>query len=396
MEYVSVTYGQLLIITRPGDVCQFAGAEFPLNRSVRRRLRKAPGRGKTVDGKNRFFLIFLLFRGTVMYMFPVESQAGPALLMLSNEERRLVEDVDAWLEACYPDDAKLVKRRFDCLCSLGGAVSSYPSVRETQYLRGIIRDEDRLIESLFAFSPGSHLLHIPTKVVAVRAFLVAKFHAFSLLAMLCREREDFFTALRRIIFSVVCTLMADEVYISCLEDPSFPREIKAYLADDLVSLWDSGTDPRVIRHLPALKALWVARDGAPPSFGTMDGSSELLRITIDLDGDWHDFLLEESTNDECKWALEEFLFGLSYEEIQRVRSRLIRFGISAVDGNEIRSYLGSTPAFSMVKNSEPRDIYDFFVDRRDAACFRKRINVPGPRHTLEELYLKYRILQERK
>ncbi|MDR1421005.1 MAG: hypothetical protein LBI86_11585 [Treponema sp.] len=329
-------------------------------------------------------------------MVAVEPRAGPALLALSEDERRLVEEVDAWLETRYPDDGRLARQRFDCLRSLGLAVSLYPSIRETQYLRGIIRDEDRLVESLFAFSSGSHLLHIPTKVVAVRGFFVAKFHAFSLLAMLCRERGDFFIAIRRVVFSVVCTLMTEEVYISCLEDPSFPREIKANLADDLVSLWDSGTDPRIIRHLPALTALWTARDSAPPSFGTMDGSSELLRITIDMDNDWHDFLLEESTNDECKWALEEFLFGLSYEEIQQVRSRLIRFGISAVDGNEIRAYLGSAPAFSMVRNAEPRDIYDFFVDRRDAACFRKRINAPGPRHTLEELYLKYRILQERK
>ncbi|MDR2370470.1 MAG: hypothetical protein LBD71_03235 [Treponema sp.] len=318
------------------------------------------------------------------------------VLMLNEEEERLIEDIEAWLETHFPEDLLIARKQLDCLHSLGNAVLLYPSVRETQFLRGVIRNEDKLIESLFAFSSGSHLLHVPTKVVAMRSFLVAKFHAFSLLSILCREEEKYFAVLRSIVFSVVCTLMADEVYISCLEDPVFPKEIKTNLADDLISLWDSGTDPRAIRHLSALKALWTARDGAPPSFGTMNGSSELIRITMDMGDDWHSFLIAESGSEECKWALEEFLFGLSYEEIQEVRSRLIRFGISAIDGNELRSYLGSRPAFSMVKDAEPRDIYDFFVDRRDAALFRKKTNAPGPRHTLEELYLKYRILLERK
>jgi hypothetical protein len=90
------------------------------------------------------------------------------------------------------------------------------------------------------------------------------------------------------------------------------------------------------------------------------------------------------------------LFGLSYEEIDQVRSRLVRFGVNAVGGDEIRSYLGAKSGFSIVHYSEPRAIYDFFVERRDAARFRIKTEAPGPRHTLEELYLKYRILKEAK
>jgi hypothetical protein len=128
----------------------------------------------------------------------------------------------------------------------------------------------------------------------------------------------------------------------------------------------------------------------------MDGTSELLRITIDMDKDWQDFLVEEAGNDETRWALEEFLFGLSYEEIQQVRSRLIHFGITAVSYDEIRTYLGSKPSYVTVKDTDPREIYDFFIDRRDAGLLRKRIAAPGPRRTLEEIYIKYRILLELK
>jgi hypothetical protein len=210
------------------------------------------------------------------------------------------------------------------------------------------------------------------------------------------ENETFRISARNIAYSVVFTLMAEDVYFSFLEDPAFSNNTKSKLAEDLISLWDSGTDQRSIRHLTALSSLWTARDSAPPSFGTMDGNTELLRISIEMDTSigWEDFLKEESTNDKTRWALEEFLFGLSYEEILQVRNRLKRYGVTSVSRDEIRSYLDSKPVYSIVNNNDPRAIYDFFIERRDACMLRKRSSVHGPQYTLEEIYLKYRIILE--
>jgi hypothetical protein len=313
---------------------------------------------------------------------------------LTEEENKLVDEIEAWLKENNPDDYKLVGDRFSHLKVLGTAVFSYPSIRNTQFLRGIIHDKEQLAESLLAFSPSAHLLHIPTKVVAMKSFLVAKFHAFSLLSYLLHDREDFHAQVRSVIFSVISTLMAEVVYFSCLEDPGFSYRTKASLADDLIALWDSGIDQRSVHHLSALSSLWIARDATPPGFGTMNGNAELLRITIDLDEDWREFLVEESTNDETRWALEEFLFGLSWEEIQQIRSRLSRYGINAITYDEIRSYLDTNPVYSIVNHSDPKAIYDFFIERRDACTLRKKISAPGPKHTLEEIYLKYRIIME--
>ena len=320
--------------------------------------------------------------------------AGIASTGLTETEERLFADIQTWLGETSPNDCQQAEIRFSHLRSLGNAVFSYPSIRDTQYLKGIIRDEGHLTESLLAFSPLSRVLHIPTKVVAMRSFLVAKFHAFSLLSYLTASHEAFQAELRSVIFSVVSTLITEEVYFSCLEDPGFSHKTKTSLADDLIALWDSGVDLRGIRHLSALSSLWLAREAAPPIFGTMDGNAELLRITIDLDDDWRDFLMVEASNNEARWALEEFLFGLSWEEIKEVRSTLARFGITAVNYNQIRTYLDSKPAYSVVNDKDTRAFYDFFVERRDACTFRKKLKAPGPRHTLEEIYLKYRIITE--
>jgi hypothetical protein len=327
-------------------------------------------------------------------LFPASKGGISVGLTLNEQEEYLVEETESYLERIHSEENILVRQRFAALKSLGAAISLFPSVREIQTVRGEVRDEKMLLESLCDFAPSSRLLHIPTRIITTRSFLVAKCHAFSLLALLAEDQNILYSRIRRTIFSIICTLMTEEVYFSCLEDPVFSQDIKRHLADDLIALWESGTDPLSVQHLPALEALWTARDNAPPCFGTMDGSSELLRISIDLGKDWQEFLIKYTGDEETCWALEEFLFGLSYEEIKEVRSRLVRFGIMAVGHDEVRSYLGSCPAYTIVRNSDPRAVYDFYIDRRDTAAFRRRTASKGPRRTLEEMYLKFRIAQE--
>ena len=316
------------------------------------------------------------------------------MLKLNEEEAILLEKIGQFLDSTNPEESALVKSRFENLNTLGAAISQYPSIREGQTLRGIERGEENLLEALCSFAPSSHLLHIPAKVVAVRSYLVAKYQAFSMLHILAGEQKEFRHLLREVILTVIHTLMAEEVYFTCLSDPEFSQETKIKLAHDLVSLWESGTDPRTVRHLPSLDALWTARDSSPPAFGTMNATSELLRITIDMGQDWQEFLLANVSTDDTRWALEEFLFGLSFEEINSVRSRLLKFGISAVGHDEIHQFLGSKPAYGIINSSDYRAMYNFYVDRRDASRFRQRLLSIGPYHTLEEIYIKYRIGQE--
>jgi len=315
---------------------------------------------------------------------------------LIEEEERLIKESEAWLKEKNPQDYNLMHERFRRLRNLGAAVFDYPSIRDTKFVRDILINEHQLAESLLFFSAASHQLRTPAKVAALRSFLVAKFHAFSLMSNLTIKNEKLHIASRDISLSVVFTLMAEDVYFSCLDDPSFSSVTKSRLANDLIDLWDSGTDKRSIHHLKALSSLWKARDSAPPCFGTMDGNTELIRISIDMgtETEWEEFLKEESTTNETRWALEEFLFGLTYEEILQVRSRLSKYGVTAVSNDELRSYLDSKPLYSIVDGHDPRAIYDFFIERRDSCILRKKVNAPGPLHSLEEIYLKYRIILE--
>ena len=328
-----------------------------------------------------------------MSRFAASGADSKGVVFLTDHETSLVEEALALLaaEKSNTNETDLVKQRFDCLKLFGEAITLYPSIRESQTLRGYVRDEQELIKVLAELAPSAHLLRIPARIQAVRSFLVTKFHAFSLLFKLLIPDTRLHGDIRAVLFSIMFTIMVEDVYFSSLNDPTIPKEIKFHLADELVSLWDSGAEHAMIRHFHFLEALWIARNDSPPSFGTLDGTSEIIRLSFDLEKDWHNFLLNQTGNEETKWALDEFLFGLSYEELISVRSRLKRFGIAAVDLNEIRTYLGSAPAYTMMENSDPRLIYDFYIDRKEAAKLRKRLENPGPGKTLEEIYLKYRI-----
>jgi hypothetical protein len=316
------------------------------------------------------------------------------MLKLNDKELDLVKEIEAYLASKAPEESALVKKKFELLDALGLAVSGYPSIRESQTLRGVERTEEQLLEALCSIVSNTYLLHIPAKVVAARSYLVAKYQAFSMLHILAGDNKEFKPPLRKVILTVISTLMAEEVYLTCLDDPEFSKEIRFKLANDLINLWDSGTDVRTVRHLPALDSLWKARESNPPAFGTMNATSELLRLTFDMGKDWQEFLIANVLLNQTKWALEEFLFGLSHEELETVRLRLMKFGIGAVGHEEIPSFLGGKPAFGIVNSSDYRAMYDFYVGRRDAARFRQKLSAPGPVRTLEEIYIKFRIVQE--
>jgi hypothetical protein len=321
----------------------------------------------------------------------VLSTGGERAFSIRDSEITLVDDALVRLDAENPIEAELVRKRFFCIASFEQTLSHFPLVRDSQIFKDLLKGSDSLSKAIAVLAPAANLLRVHPRIMTVRSFLVTKFHSFSLLCKALPNDTEIYELLKDVVFSVLFTIMAEDVYFSCLEEPSLSNEIKFGLSEDLLSFWDSGAELTLVKHFPALKALWIARNDSPPSFGTLDGASEIFRISIDLENDWHDFLVSQMNDDETKWALDEFLFALSYEELISVRSRLHHFGINAVNFNEMRSYLGKKPAYSMTLNREPSVSYDFYMDRKEAARNRKQHNAPGPHRTLEEIYLMHRI-----
>lgn len=324
-----------------------------------------------------------------------EDDALPSFIVLDETESRLLSETVGLLKSRASPEAERVERRFSDLEALGKAVSRFPSVRESQRLGSVSWGPETLEAALCSMSGTSRLLHTPTRVVAGRSFLVAKVHAFSLAALSVSFDRKLADRIRNCILGVVLSLLAEDVYLSGLDDKDYSAETKAALASDLVLLWDARRDPRAVAHVPALSELWAARDAQVPVFGTMEGASELTRLSLDMGHSWFVFVAERLRDAETLMAMEEFLFGLSYEEILFVRSRMISCGLNCADVQEVRTMLGGRTSYAVVDGEDPRAMYEFYAERRNASRARAWAGVPGPRRTLEELYLSYLISKER-
>lgn len=310
-------------------------------------------------------------------------------------ERALVEEALRFLRAGNSSEADAVARRIEDVEALGRAVSRFPTALEFQRLGTSFRGPETLAESLTRAAGSARLLHTPTRVVAGRSFLVAKIHALSLASLAAAGDPSLMFRFRSAILDVVSTLLMEDVYLSCLADDGFPAEKKLALLRGLMELWDSRRDPNAHSHAPALAELWAARDGQAPVFGTMEGACELMRLSLDLRGPWLSFVAARLEDRETQEALEEFLFALTFEEIEAVRGHLAAYGICTADGETVRSVLGKRPLYSAAVGTDPRGMYEFYAERRETARARKRTGSPGPTRTLEELYLAYLIAADR-
>jgi hypothetical protein len=139
---------------------------------------------------------------------------------------------------------------------------------------------------------------------------------------------------------------------------------------------------------------------SPPVFGTLAGTTETLRLSFDMDqaDEWSRFLLQASAemenNDgkgEIQWALDEFVFGHAFEDIQEVREKMHLAGKTSIGRDEFFQYSSAKAIrFRGIKNNDPRTFYNFFIQRRNRAKLRRQTNsLSGPRRTLEEIFLEY-------
>jgi hypothetical protein len=85
--------------------------------------------------------------------------------------------------------------------------------------------------------------------------------------------------------------------------------------------------------------------------------------------------------------MEEFLFGISYEQITRLKNILREQGIAAISRNEVSNFLGADVKTNV--SEDYRDFYQQYSLRRDNARARKRLNIPGPHKTIEDYFISF-------
>ncbi len=328
----------------------------------------------------------------------LQNDVSTNLVVLTNEEQALVNQVFDMLTTISPESIIVLSDRLADLEKLTLNIAHFPSLKETQEQGGKQRDISTLVEALLIRREGDRMLHLPSKAILGKGFIVAKFHTFcgmEKLAAHSMNSESLVQKLRRTCLDILFNIMAEDVYVSLLDNESIPVEFKKKIAYELITLWERRSDKTATGMAPVLDTIWNARRNLTPALGTMIGTSELLLITMAMDEQWCKFIAKKMGEEDAAMAMEEFLFGISYEEIQKLRSNLRKKNISAINRDEAAKILGRPTTYFKSDSEtekeafEPRDFYLLYSIRRENARARQRLQLPGPRYTLEDHYMHF-------
>jgi len=319
------------------------------------------------------------------------------IVFLTPTENALVERISARLKKTSPETLLVISNRFSDIKHLAWSIAQFPSLLESQ---AISFDEKQtqhsLVENLLKPRDGDKTLHYPAKAIMGKGFLVAKFQAFSSLTKIAIKSnfpDNDIADLRSATQAIMYTIMAEDVYTSLLGDLTIPIDIRREIAYSLLILWEHRSDQNVKDIAPVLDTVWNAKRKLAPAFGTMVGTSELLLLSIEMDDDWRNFINTKLEDKQVSMALEEFLFGLSYEQIQSLRTILREKGIPAIGRDEVSFFLGE-PIHASYEFT-PKDFFLLYSIRRENAVARKRMKIDGPHSTLEDHYMRF-ILEKNK
>ena len=186
------------------------------------------------------------------------------------------------------------------------------------------------------------VVNLPVKAVVGRSFLVSKLHFFGFLEKISHEQSSLsllHQALEDRYHNTLFDLMADDLYISVISE-SKGDEIWLHRAtEELIKMWDYRTSVNKSEFAPNLRKLRIVRHTIVPVLGTLIGTIELMRLSFGLSSVWHSFIISQAKIEGMTHVMEEYLFSLSYEQIQILRGYMHDQGVSAISRVQARKLL---------------------------------------------------------
>ena len=299
---------------------------------------------------------------------------------LDDGERTTIEESLALLRERSPSQAAQCEAALERLRRSASLVGDFPSIVE--------KSSDTLIDLLCRVPEYDLDMHIPTKAVLGNAYLLVKINFFKGLGYALESvgaSADLLDRVQREAGQSIYTKLAEELFLAIVTDPNERRNVKVHAARELFHIWEHRLDAEIDDFAPLLESVWVARDRVRPILGTLQGTSEFLRLLgTTSDHSFFDHFVEGSVPEEEVAAFEEFLFGLPYEEITKLRQHIETSGKGVVSHDQARGILGRKGDSWTPLWGGPHAIYSSYKKRKVKADYRALTGVAGPKKTAEE------------
>ena len=285
-------------------------------------------------------------------------------------------------------------------------VSRTPSLKTRErYGNDKAKKEDiiTMVDKLSTLGPTNQLT-LPTRAILGRSFIIAKINFYYFILKIFSHDiidKDTEKEISKCCEKLVFSLMAEEMYEVIIENNlSTNKTIVRIAAEELAYLWEYRMDRNLDSFSPPLMALWKERCTVMPVLGTLKGTMEVLMLSSKLSDEWIDFLSKKSNTNNMGQALEEFLFGLTHEEIILLREYMTASNMDAISRDNAIDILKKEYGFTknedcIFLNGDAKEIYSFFHKRLHDTRIRIFKHTNGPMQTIEELFLIYLLEKKR-
>ncbi len=246
---------------------------------------------------------------------------------------------------------------------------------------------ESLLEKLCDLQEYDLDLHVPTKAIVGQAFLVAKINTLKALGYMLAAASAPAELKERIAHEVaqsIYTKLAEELFLAIVTNREETRLVKMNAARFLHRIWEERLLIEIDDFAPLLESAWVSRSKLLPVLGTMLGTQEIFRLFREArDKRFLDYFSEDDASEEQLLAFEEFLFGLSHEEIVRIRASMT---------SDRKNVISRAEAMDLLGHDEPPNgeetgaiaLYTSYKKRRVNATHGALTASPGPKKTAEE------------
>jgi len=303
------------------------------------------------------------------------------IIPFTKQELELIAQCRELLHVHDPNlAASLLDSKVEDLEMLAGIVGRSASITADLGLSSNPRSLETLAAKLI--NQGiEEVVNLPAKASLGRSYSISKLHLY--------QEKRILSCYYAILFS----LMAEDLFISIISDSRGHENWTRRATRDLIMMWEKRSNAQADSFAPRMQHLWEIRNTLVPVLGTLLGTSELFQLSFRLPPTWQDFLQERGKDKEVVYALDEFLFSLSYEQLKNLRAIMEAEGISAVSREEAHLLLKLRPS-QLLEGPNANDLpairlYRSFLRRNTLAKLRRDSDRPGPRCTLEQHLLLY-------
>lgn len=327
----------------------------------------------------------------------IVSSSRTKLHFFDQPERELVDAALGVLEQAAPDQAALLQDSLERLAGAADLVRESPPVLASIEARRFAHGAgESLLDLLCEVPDWDFDLHVPVRVIFGQAYLIAKINFFKAMRYgleAVHASDDLLDKAEHELGQSIYSKLAEELFVSIVTDTRGARPVKVAAARALVGIWEDRLHSEIDDFAPVLESVWRARNKVRPVIGTTLGTYEFFRLLHECSDTRFLEYFEDDVPTEQLQAFEEFLFGLSWEQISTLRERMIAEQQSTISDEQARAAVSRPSSWAPLKDG-PQALYTSYKKRRVKAQYRVLTAAPGPRKTAEEFVMSSFLMRE--